>query len=304
MLERLQQMAQEGSDDRRYADRQLAELLLEADPWRAAMLVRRLLEHDRDDSALWALMGLAQALLGHHRFATRAYRTALAGDPGNPWYAHNLGHLLDVALDEPKTALPLLLLAHQRLPASVPIACSYAHALWRSGDVLKARTVLAPIVAEGGGVEPDVAALAAELVRAERKARASRPSGSQPSADARRAWAADLVASCATELARYVERDRLSRARSKRVLALVERFASAQANGEAPPQTRARSPRDIVTAALIVVAFADGDAFDRAVAQGTATAEQRRRIGPLARAMIDALSIRPRVVTKRSRVRP
>ncbi|MFI5300209.1 MAG: tetratricopeptide repeat protein [Polyangiales bacterium] len=304
MLERLQQMAQEGTDDRRFADRQLAEILLEADPWRAAMLIKRLLAHDEDDASVWALMGLAQALLGYHRFAGHAYRRALASDPGNPYYAHNLGHLLDVALDDPTRALSLLAHAHSRLPASVPIACSYAHALWRSGDVTKARTILAPILADGGGVEPDVAALAAELGRADRKARAARgaPRG-EPSADAKRAWAADLVATCAMELSKFVDRDRVSRARSRRLLGIVERFAAARASGTVKSKGRARSAKDVLTAAFVVSAFSEGATFERALTQGTSTANQQTRVAPLAREMIDTLGVRSRTTARRPRAK-
>jgi hypothetical protein len=61
MLERLQRIALEGSDDRLYADRRLAEILLESAPWRAALHVRRLVDGAPEDDAVWALMGLAQA---------------------------------------------------------------------------------------------------------------------------------------------------------------------------------------------------------------------------------------------------
>jgi predicted Zn-dependent protease len=181
MLERLQRIAHEGSDHRRFADRRLAELLLEAEPWRAALYLRRLLsttgrEGGRipaEDDAVWALMGLAQALLGNHRFAARAYRRALSIDPGNPWYAHNLGHLLDVGLDRPLEALRHLELAHRRCPDATAITCSFAHALWRVGRFPDARRLLAPLVAREGH-DPDVWALAAQLDRDEAAARRRR----------------------------------------------------------------------------------------------------------------------------------
>lgn len=173
MLERLQQIANAGSDHRRYADRRLAELLLEAEPWRAAMHLRRLLDEGEDDDALWALMGLAQALLGNHRFAATAYRKALAIDPGNPWYAHNLGHLLDVGLDRPAEALRHLELAHKRVPDATAITCSYVHVLWRLGNLTEARRVLSPLAARHG-YDPDVWALATQLDREEASARKRR----------------------------------------------------------------------------------------------------------------------------------
>ncbi len=170
MLERLQRIAQEGSDHRRFADRRLAELLLEVEPWRAAIHLRRLIaEGGENDDALWALMGLAQALLGNHRFAVGAYRRALSIDPGNPWYAHNLGHLLDVGIDRPHDALPHLELAHKRQPEVVAITCSYVHGLWRVGRLADARRVLRPLLVRRGR-DPDVWALAAQLERDEAEA--------------------------------------------------------------------------------------------------------------------------------------
>lgn len=166
MLEHLDRIATDGSDDRRFVDRRLAELLLEAEPWRAAVHLRRLLSEPagRDDDAHWALMGLAQALLGNHRFAAAAYRRALAIEPGNPWYAHNLGHLLDIGLDRPLEALRHLRLAHERVTDATPIACSYAHALWRVGRGDEARKVLRPHLRRSAR-DPDVMALVAQLDR-------------------------------------------------------------------------------------------------------------------------------------------
>ncbi len=166
MLERLQRIAVDGSDHRRFADRRLAELLLEAEPWRAAVHLRRLLERPGGDEedAHWALMGLAQALLGNHQFAARAYRKALAIDPGNPWYAHNLGHLLDVALDRPHEALRYLEVSYKKLPHGIAIGCSYVHALWRCERIDDARRVLRPLMTRHG-YDPDVWALAAQLDR-------------------------------------------------------------------------------------------------------------------------------------------
>ncbi len=182
MLERLQTIVHEGSDHRHFADRRLAELLLESAPWRAAVHIRRLLARTTvdelgrtgdDDDAHWALMGLAQALLGNHRFAALAYRNALAIDPGNPWYAHNLGHILDVALDRPHDAVKHLELAHKRVPDATPITCSYVHGLWRVGRLDEARRVLQPLLAKHSH-DPDVWALAAQLDRDAQAAKANK----------------------------------------------------------------------------------------------------------------------------------
>ncbi|GAC1352838.1 MAG: hypothetical protein NVSMB1_19740 [Polyangiales bacterium] len=180
MLERLQRIAQEGSAERHYADRRLAELLLETDPWRAAVLMRELVKHHPDDDANWALMGLAQALLGNHRFACAAYRRALAIDPGNPFYSHNLGHLLDVALDRPLDAIKHLECAVRGVPDALAVSCSLIHARWRAGDLEGAKRALKPILARGDGVDPDVGALAIEIDRSASKKRRTSNDGQAP----------------------------------------------------------------------------------------------------------------------------
>lgn len=167
MLERLQRIAREGTDERMFAERQLAELLLETEPWRAALYIRKLLQVHPNDDACWALMGLAQALLGNYHYASVAYRRALACDPGNPWYSHNLGHLLDVALNQPHDAIAHLKRAQTKIPSEPAIACSLAHALWRLGESSSARNVLAPLLAHGAGIDPEVIALATEIRRTE-----------------------------------------------------------------------------------------------------------------------------------------
>jgi predicted Zn-dependent protease len=190
MLERLQRVALEGSDDASYADRRMAELLLETAPWRAALHIRRLVESEPHEDATWALMGLAQALLGHYRFACASYRKALAIAPGNPWYSHNLGHLLDVALDRPHDARKHLERAHARVPDEPAITCSLVHALWRAGQLDEARRVLRPLLVKSNGGDPDVTALAAELDRDDRGARKRAPLGGPRAKRRRRAAAA------------------------------------------------------------------------------------------------------------------
>ncbi len=88
-----------------FAHRQLAEVLLERDPWRAALHARRVVHMRPEDDRAWAALGLSQSLLGNHQYASRALARALARSPDNPWYAHNLGHTLDVALDKPREAV-------------------------------------------------------------------------------------------------------------------------------------------------------------------------------------------------------
>lgn len=133
MLERLLRHAPEGSECQTAGQQQLAELLVERDPWRASLLLRNVLRHNEDHCA-WAVYGLAQILLENHRTARKAYRRALALSPRCASYAHNLGHLLDVIFDEPHQALPLLRLAFLEAPNDEEITASYAHALCGTGQ--------------------------------------------------------------------------------------------------------------------------------------------------------------------------
>jgi tetratricopeptide (TPR) repeat protein len=121
-----------------FAHRHLAELLIEENPWRAALHLRSVAAEVRDDDVVHALMGLCQALLGNFRSAVSAYRRALAIAPRNPWYHHNLGHLLDVALSEPRAAVDHLKTAHRMEPLEHEITASLAHCLARIGQVEEA----------------------------------------------------------------------------------------------------------------------------------------------------------------------
>jgi Flp pilus assembly protein TadD len=141
-LARLARLAPPASDDGIYAHRQLAELLVERHPWRAALYARRALVHRRDDDRAWAVLAFCQTLLGNFRAAASAYRHAIACAPANPWYAHNLGHLLDVALGEPRAALRWLRTAYDAKGDNSEIVASYTHALARAGELRLAREVL------------------------------------------------------------------------------------------------------------------------------------------------------------------
>ena len=145
-LARLAHLAPASSDDGVFAHRQLAELLAQRHPWRAAVYARRALAHCASDDRAWAVLAFCHTLLGNFRSAVAAYRRALACDPANPcWYAyaHNLGHLLDVALGEPKQALPWLRAAHAARSDDSEIIASYVHALARGGQIATARPILA-----------------------------------------------------------------------------------------------------------------------------------------------------------------
>lgn len=141
-LLRLSRLAPASSDEGIFAHHKLAELLVEQDPWRAALFVRRALAYRPHDDRLWAVLALSQTLLGNFRCARKAYVEAIACAPSNPWYAHNLGHLLDVALGEPTQAAPWLASAYRAKSDNSEIAASYAHALARSGRKDEARRVL------------------------------------------------------------------------------------------------------------------------------------------------------------------
>jgi Flp pilus assembly protein TadD len=141
MLERLLAHAEAGSSAWRFAHQQLAAVLVHNSPWRAALLARRVLRVE-DDARTWGVLGLAQTLLGNYRSACRAYRRALALLPDCPEFAHNLGHLLDAALNRPKAALPFLRSAQRALPHEPEIATSLAHALARSGRIQEAESIL------------------------------------------------------------------------------------------------------------------------------------------------------------------
>lgn len=131
LLGRMLELAPEGSDDTLFAHRHLAELLLEKAPWRAALHVKKALEFDDVDDALHAMMGLCQALLGNYRAAVSAYGRAAKIAPNVGWYHHNLGHLLDVALDEPARAEPHLRTACRLASHHDEVVASLAHCLAR-----------------------------------------------------------------------------------------------------------------------------------------------------------------------------
>lgn len=132
-LRALAARAPDGSDDARFAHRHLAEILLEESPWTASLHLRRVLQHDDTDDIAHALMGLCQALQGNYRMAVSSYRRAVAISPANPWYNHNLGHLLDVAVGAPTEALGYLRKAHRAQPLQEEVGASLAHCLGRVG---------------------------------------------------------------------------------------------------------------------------------------------------------------------------
>ena len=181
LLARLARAATPDSDAWIFAHRHLAELGVEHDPWRAALFARRVLKVRSDDDGAWAVLGLSQSLLGNYRYAARSYERALALAPDNPWYAHNLGHLYDVALDRPADALPLLEQATQAQTGEADIAASYAHALARCGKVMLAKRILKRAIRHGATSDQmalwrwlDAGAPAAGLPQQQQRAEAAR----------------------------------------------------------------------------------------------------------------------------------
>jgi tetratricopeptide (TPR) repeat protein len=141
MLKKVLARAEPGSPACLFAQQHLARLLVQDSPWQAARLARDVLRHQQDDQS-WAILGLAHTLLGNYRCAKQAYCQALALAPRCHVYAHNLGHLLDVALDRPRDGLAYLASAHRAEPREPEVATSYAHALARTGRLDEARRLL------------------------------------------------------------------------------------------------------------------------------------------------------------------
>ncbi len=149
MLHRLVRITAQGSEESLFAHQKLAELLIERHPWRATLHAKRVLGTLPGDDRAWAVLAASQAMLGNYRYAVAGYQHALEGSPSNPSYAHNLGHLLDVALDRPQDAVPWLRSAHQQRADCPEITASYAHALARAGDLAGAKRVLGGARARG-----------------------------------------------------------------------------------------------------------------------------------------------------------
>ncbi|HWL88412.1 MAG TPA: hypothetical protein VNO21_21565 [Polyangiaceae bacterium] len=149
LLHRLTRTAAPASEESVYAHRQLAELLVERNPWRAALHARKVLLWVKEDDRAWAVLGLCQTLLGNYKYAAKAYFRALSASPTNPWYAHNLGHLIDVALGRADDAVVWLQTAYEGAMGNREIAASFAHALARAGNVQEAKRVLSRAMRRG-----------------------------------------------------------------------------------------------------------------------------------------------------------
>jgi Flp pilus assembly protein TadD len=124
-----------------YAHRHMAELLIADEPWQAALHLRKVIRAGAADDTAHALMGLCQALLGNFDSAVYQYERALMLEPANAWYHHNLGHLLDVALNRPQAAAMHLRWAHDAHPMEDEVTASLAHCLARLGELEQAQAL-------------------------------------------------------------------------------------------------------------------------------------------------------------------
>jgi tetratricopeptide (TPR) repeat protein len=143
LLEALVDCVPDASEHAFFAHRHLGELKLESQPWVAALHLRRCVRWQPGDDSLHALMGLAQALLENYRTAVTSYRRAVRLSPDNPWYRHNLGHLLDVALSRSEEAFEHLEYAHKIEPNHHEITASLAHCLAGMGRMQDAADLAA-----------------------------------------------------------------------------------------------------------------------------------------------------------------
>jgi hypothetical protein len=329
MLHRLARTAAPGSDERVFAHRQLAELLAEKNPWRAAIYAKRVIAERPEDDRGWALLGLSQTLLGHYRFAVSAYQRALSCAPRNPWYAHNLGHLLDVALDRANDALEWLRAAYADAAelghaASGDIAASFAHALGRAGRVAEGKKVL--LEAMKGGASREHEALLKWLERGAPAAEdAGGPSGTPSSEKPMRAatkrvraesptpkGAASLRRAVDLALARGLERlplDDKQRARARELAnateggaAVADSVPRVRAAGSGADAKAATGARSVAAAIAYAIVFVDRVPLSPAEVAATfrvSPAALRGRFGEL-RARLDLTPGDARFATRRS----
>ncbi len=177
LVQRLLDEAPEDREVQAFANRLMAELHIEDSPWQAALHLRRVLKLGVTSDSAHALMGLCQALLGNFDSAVVHYERAIAIQPGNAWYHHNLGHLLDVALDMPEAAASHLKAAHAAQPLEDEVTASLAHCLARLGHLDEAEA----LAREALDLDPDQGSHNSLLVWIRRGA----PGGSLLSADER-----------------------------------------------------------------------------------------------------------------------
>ncbi len=163
LLARLGRLAPQPSGDGAFAHRHIARMLLETHPWRATLHAKQALAQAPQSDEVWALLGRGFANLGHFRAAARAFERAASLAPEHPDYGFSLGCIVDVALDQPRRALPLLRRASERAPESCARLGAYVHALARTGQVSEARGLAQAALARVAS--PELAALVRWLDR-------------------------------------------------------------------------------------------------------------------------------------------
>lgn len=147
LFERALSRAEANSDEALYARRRLAQLYVEHNPWRAALHLRVVIKSEPDDDGSYATLGLCHALLGNYRSAVAAYTRAVRLAPTTAWYHHNLGHLLDVALDQPAEAERHLRRAASLAGEHDEVLASLASCLGRLGHLAEAETLIERAIA-------------------------------------------------------------------------------------------------------------------------------------------------------------
>jgi Flp pilus assembly protein TadD len=149
ILSKMLRHAADGSSAAAFAKLHLAEALVEQKPWLASIHARSVLKDNPDEARAWAVLALGQTHLGNFRYAIRSYSRALTLCPENVAYAHNLGHLLDMAEGASEDALPYLEAAYDGAKSSLDILASLLHALVRTGRTGRALLLVSETTAEG-----------------------------------------------------------------------------------------------------------------------------------------------------------
>lgn len=149
ILSKMLRHAADGSSAAAFAKLHLAEALVEQKPWLASIHARSALKDNPNEARAWAVLALGQTHLGNFRYAIRAYSRALTLCPENVAYAHNLGHLLDMAEGASEDALPYLEAAYDGAKGSLDILASLLHALVRTGRTRRALLLVSETTAEG-----------------------------------------------------------------------------------------------------------------------------------------------------------
>lgn len=111
-------------------------------PWTDALKAKSRIDKNPNDADAWASLAFAQATLGNYHSAVKSYARALYFYPDDANMAHNLGHVLDVGLNQPEDGIPWLEHAIRIEPTNCDFAVSYGHALGRCKRIEDAEQAL------------------------------------------------------------------------------------------------------------------------------------------------------------------